>query len=179
MSSNNAIEDWAAAWTGVQRQSWDAWGELLGTSRVDIPWEELRKRSLMLIQELTDHCLKTQADCAKAVMNGVSANGEKNFLDQFTESMREVLASCAKLQQGSCESWFKAMRETAPFPSSPYERLQKNGDGLAQAWQKAAERMLAAQAAFMSALLPDYESKSEPAQRVPSRKEKVNARAAA
>lgn len=181
MSSNNAgngIDHLTETWAGFQRQAWDAWADCAGMSRFDPPWEELRKRSVTLIEELTKQCLRAQTDGAKLVMNWTNGNGGDTLLDQVTHNMREIVDSRTELQQQIYESWFKAMRETSPFPSSPFEHLQKNGNGLTQSWKKVMEQTLQAQAGFISALMPK-ETESEIPQSVPSRKEKGAARAVA
>ncbi|MGH8625832.1 MAG: hypothetical protein ACREYC_11375 [Gammaproteobacteria bacterium] len=181
MSSNNAVnamEDLTEAWVGFQRQGWDAWADCAGMSRFDSPWGQLQKRSVTLIEELTKHCLRAQIDGAKLVMNWTNGNGGDNLRDQFTHNMREMVDSRTEMQQQIYESWFKALRETSPFPSAPFERLQKNGNGLTQSWKKVMEETLQAQAGFISALMPKR-TESEIPQSVPSRKEKGAARAVA
>ncbi|MGH8610914.1 MAG: hypothetical protein ACREYF_02425 [Gammaproteobacteria bacterium] len=181
MSSNNAvnaIEDLMEAWAGFQRQAWDAWADCACMSRFDPPWEQLRKRSVTLLEELTKHCLRAQTDGAKLVMNWTNENGGDTLLDQFTHNMREMVDSRTELQQQIYESWFKALRETSPFPSAPFEHLHKNGNGLAQSWKKVMEDTLQAQAELTSALMPK-ETESEIPQSVLSRKEKGAARAVA
>ncbi len=175
MSSNNAvngngIEHLTEAWAGFQRQVWGAWADCAGMSRFDPPWEQLRKRSVTLMEELTKHCLRAQADGAKLVMNWTNGNGGDNLLDQVTHNMREMVDSRTELQQQVYESWFKALRETSPLP--------KNGNGLTQSWKKVMEQTLQAQAGVISALIPK-ETENEIPQSVPSRKEKGAARAVA
>lgn len=168
MSSNNAvngIEHFMEAWTGFQRQAWDAWADCAAMSRFDPPWEELRKRSVTLLEELTKHCLSAQTDGAKLMMNLTNGNGGDNLRDQFTHNMREMVDSRTELQQQIYESWFKALRETSPFPSAPF--VPKNGNGLAESWKRVMEETLRAQAGVISALMPK-ETENEIPQSVPS-----------
>ena len=89
--------------------------------------------------------------------------------------MREMVDSRTELQQQIYESWFKALRETNPFPSAP---VPKNGNGLAESWKRVMEETLRAQAGVISALMPK-ETETEIPQSAPSRKEKGAARAGA
>ncbi len=89
--------------------------------------------------------------------------------------MREMVDSRTELQQQIYESWFKALRETSPFPSAP---VPKNGNGLAESWKRVMEETLRAQAGVISALMLK-ETETEIPQSVPSRKEKGAARALA
>lgn len=177
MSSNNAvngIEHLTEAWADSQRRAWDGWLDGFGMSRFDPPWEQLRKRSVTLMEELTKHCLRAQSDGAKLVMNWTNGNGGNNLLDHVTHNMREIVDSRTELRQEIYESWFKAMRETSPFPNSPF--VPKNGNGLTQSRKKVMEETLQAQAGFISALMPK-ETESEIPLSVSSRKEKGAARA--
>ncbi len=162
MINKSTIEDLVETWVAFQRHTWDAWLDGFGMSRFDPPWEQLRKRSVTLIEELTKRCLRAQTDGAKLAMNWTNGNGGDTLVDQFTHNMREMVDSRTELQQQIYESWFKALRETSPFPSVPF--VPKNGNGLTQSWKKVMEETLQAQAGIISALIPKETAKRALAQ---------------
>lgn len=168
MTTKTEIEDIVSSWTNLQQQFWDSF--ILGKrDNTHTGWEDVCKRPLEISQDALTNMLQSQAKFTHNILRYANPDlAESEVIDQYFDSVKEMLDAGVKTQEGILENWFSMTREfekqTSTSAMMPWYPLAQQMNPIAdwstaysnvfRTWKDTAEKALNAQNEFVSHLVP-------------------------